>query len=325
MKSKRINIYMIFLALLIILLQSCSVSNLGFKTSEKPTDSKLLTYDIDQFYDAFDLARIDSGNAENIFNNFYFKKGSKGLKEFYKTKIESKEKFSEFVLAFQDYYESIRNDITDLSDLENQVKQNFKDFEKLYPEANFPDVYFLVGKYQSNGTISKNGLLIGTEMLARTPNSDTANWNEDILRISMERKHIPVTVSHELVHFNQDKMKDGNTLLWKSLREGSAEFIAELICGETDADYKKFRGKELKVWNDFKKDKNKSIWSSWQQENESKPRNAGYWMGYMICKAYYEKIGNKEKAVKDILSIQDYSQFLKESEFEKYLLNKFGT
>ena len=315
----------ILLLLFLISLQSCSVFNSGLKTAEKPSDSKLVTSDIDHFYNAFDLARKDSTNAEKIFNNYYFKRGSKGLNDFYKTKIQSKKKFSEFVLAFEDYYQSIRNDITNLNDLESQIKQNFNDFEKLYPEANFPDVYFLVGKYQSNGTISKNGLLIGTEMLARTPNSDTANWNEDILRISMEKKHIPVTVSHELVHFNQHKMKDGNTLLWKSIREGSAEFIAELISGETDADYRKFKGKELEVWNDFKNDKNKSIWSSWQQESESRPRNAGYWMGYMICKAYYEKNGNKEKVVKDILSIQDYPQFLKESEVEKYLQNKFGT
>ncbi|WP_296311316.1 DUF2268 domain-containing putative Zn-dependent protease [Winogradskyella sp. UBA3174] len=315
----------ILLLLFLISLQSCSVFNSGLKTTEKPTDSEMVTSDIDHFYNAFDLAIKDSGKAEQIFNKYYFKKGSKGLNDFYKTKIQSKKKFSEFILTFKYYYQSIRMDITDLKDLENQIKQNFNDFEKLYPEAKFPDVYFLVGKYQSNGTISKNGLLIGTEMLARTPKSDTAKWNDDILRISMERKHIPVTVSHELVHFNQDKMKDGNTLLWKSLREGSAEFIAELISGETDANYKKFKGKELKVWNDFKNDKNKSIWNSWQQESKSRPRNAGYWMGYMICKAYYEKVGDKEKVVKDILSIQDYSQFLKESEVEKYLQNKFGT
>ncbi|CAL65831.1 DUF2268 domain-containing putative Zn-dependent protease [Christiangramia forsetii] len=315
----------ILLLLLLISLQSCSVFNSGLKTTEKPTGSKLVTFDIDHFYNAFDLAIKDSSNAENIFNNYYFKKGSAGLSDFYKTKIQSKEKFSEFVLAFKEYYQSIRNDITDIKDLENQIKQNFNDFEQLYPEAKFPDVYFLVGKYQSNGTISKNGLLIGTEMLAKTPESDTANWNNDILRISMERNHIPVTVSHELVHFNQDKMRDGNTLLWKSIREGSAEFVAEIISGETDADYKKFNGKELEIWNDFKSDKNKSIWRSWQQESELRPRNAGYWMGYMICKAYSEKIGNKEKAVKDILSIQDYSKFLKESEVEIYLQNKFGT
>lgn len=315
----------ILILLSFVALQSCSIFNFGYETTKYPKDSELITSDIDHFYEAFDLAIKDTANAEQIFEEYYFKRGSKGLNDFYKTKIRSTEKFSDFVLTFEDYYQSIRNDITELKDLEDQINLNFQEFENLYPQAEFPDVYFLVGKYQSNGTISKNGLLIGTEILARTADSDTATWNDDMLRISMERKHIPVTVSHELVHFNQDRMKPGNTLLWKSIREGSAEFIAELISGETDADYQDFKGKELEIWNDFKNDKNKSIWKSWQQASEARPGNAGYWIGYIICKAYYEQIGNKERAVREILSIQDYSDFLKKSDVEKYLQTHFGT
>lgn len=313
------------LLLLSVLVHSCSIFNPNIKTSEKPRDSNIITSDIDNFYKAFDLATEDSTKAETIFNRYYFKKGSPGLDDFYKTKIRSKEKFTEFVLAFEDYYQSIKKDISNLEDLENKIDRNFQKFEKLYPQAEFPDVYFVVGKFQSNGTISNEGLLIGTEMLSRTPNSDTLNWNEDILRISMKRKHIPITVSHELVHFNQDNMKDGNTLLWKSIREGSAEFIAELISGETDADYTEFEGREMQVWEDFKKEKNKSIWSSWQNESEERPKNAGYWMGYTICKAYYQQIQNPEDAVQDILSIQDYSEFLRKSKVEQYIQKNFGT
>ena len=246
------------------------------------------------------------------------------MEDFYKTKIQSKARFSKFVLAFKDYYQSIRSDISDLNDLEDEIYFNFQEFEKLYPQAKFPDVYFLIGNFKSNGTISKKGLLIGTEMLSKTPESDTVNWNEDILRISMERKHIPVTVSHELVHFNQDNMKEENTLLWKSIREGSAEFIAELISGDTDANYRDFKGRELEIWADFKKDKNKSIWRSWQQESDKRPRNAGYWIGYTICKAYYQQVRDKEKAVNDILSIQDYNAFLEKSKVEEYLQKNFG-
>ncbi|MDR5589057.1 DUF2268 domain-containing putative Zn-dependent protease [Christiangramia sp. SM2212] len=313
------------LLLLLILVQSCSIFNSRLETSENPKESNIITSDIENFYQAFDLATKDSANAESLFNKYYFKKGSPGLNDFYKTKIQSKEKFTEFVLAFEDYYQSIKKDISNLNDLGNQIDSNFQEFENLYPQARFPDVYFLVGKFQSNGTISNEGLLIGTEMLAKTPDSDTVNWNEDILRITLERKHIPITVSHEIIHFNQDKMKDGNTLLWKSIREGSAEFIAELIGGETDADYSKFKGREMEIWNDFKKEKNKSIWRSWQQESEERPRNAGYWMGYIICKAYYEQIQDPEKTVQDILSIEDYSEFLRKSKVEQYIQKNFGT
>lgn len=304
------------------LFSSCALFDTRLKTSENAKDSKLITQDISLFYRAFELAKKDTAKAEKIFKKYYFKKGSKGLKDFYKSKIKSTEKFSNFILAFDTYYESIQPDISNLTDLKQQIQAHFKDFKQLYPKAKFPDVYFVVGNFRSNGTISKNGLLIGTEMLSKTPHSDTSSWNKDILRISMNRKHIPITVSHELIHFNQNNMKNGNTLLWKSIREGAAEFIAELISGETDGSYEDFTGKELQIWGDFKKDKDKNIWKSWQQPNENRPRNAGYWMGYMICKSYYNTVKNKEKAVKDILSIQDYSAFLAKSNIENYLREK---
>ena len=314
----------VLLPLVILSVQACAVFNHGLETSDEPAGSKLITKDIDHFYTAFDLVVAEPARAEEIFKRHYFNKGSRGLEDFYETKIQSTKRFAEFVVHFKDYYQSIREDISNLSDLENRIHKHFEEFEELYPRGTYPDVYFLVGKYQSNGTISNNGLLIGTEILARTSKSDTANWNRDILRISMPRKHIPVTVSHELVHFNQGNMEDGNTLLWKSIREGSAEFIAELISGETDADFGKFKGREIEIWKDFQEDKNKSIWRSWQQKSDLRPKNAGYWAGYMICKAYYEQVRSKEKAVRDILNIQDYPEFYVRSKVDEYIQERFG-
>lgn len=312
----------LFLIFIVFTLQSCG-RLFSAKIFESPKDSRIITSDIINFYRAFDLAVNEPENSDKIFQQEYFGKGSKGLKDFYKSKIRSTEQFSDFVMKYQDYYQSIRNDIININDLENRIYYNFAEFEKLYPQAKYPDVYFVVGSYRSNGTISRNGLLIGTEILAKTPQSDTANWNKNILRISMPRDHIPVTVSHELVHFNQDNMKKGNTLLWKSIREGSAEFIAEIISGKTDADYKEFQGREIKIWQDFQKDKHKSIWSSWQQESESRPRNAGYWAGYIICKAYYEQVKNKETAIRDILHIADYEEFYRKSKVDQYIAERF--
>ncbi|UZR97417.1 DUF2268 domain-containing putative Zn-dependent protease [Chondrinema litorale] len=304
---------------LIIFLQACSSILIKQDVSDLPANSQIITSDIDNFYNAFDLALEDTTKAEEIFKEYYFSVGTKGLKEFYKSKIHSTEKFSDFVIHYRDFYQSIRENVSDIHDLENQIFDHFKVFENLYPTAVFPDVYFVIGRFSSNGTISKNGLLIGTEILSHTDDLYTENWNKEILRISMERSHIPVTVAHELVHFNQSKMKKGNTLLWKSIREGSAEFIAEFISGETDGDYAAFEGRELDIWKDFKEDMDKSIWSPWQQASEKHPKNAGYWAGYMICKAYYDQIGDKEKSIYDILHIEDYQDFYYKSKVEKYL------
>jgi len=61
----------------------------------------------------------------------------------------------------------------------------------------------------------------------------------------MLRKHIPITVSHELVHFKQSPLKKEHTLLATSIREGAAEFIAGLISAETDGTLAEFKGKEI--------------------------------------------------------------------------------
>lgn len=314
----------IVLLLSIIIFQSCATLFPNRNVSESPANSKFITSDISAFYKAFDLAVKDTANAIEIFERYYFEDGSKGLNDFYNSKIHSTERFSKFVISHHDFYRSIRTNVSDIKDLETEILKNFNEFESLYPNAVFPDVYFLIGRFSSNGTISKNGLLIGTEILSRSDSVNTTNWNKDILRISMLRSHIPVTVNHEIVHFNQDRMKGGNTLLWKSIREGSAEFIAELISGNTDGDYSEFEGKELEVWNDFKTDMNKSIWNSWQQASENRPRIAGYWTGYMICKAYYEQVGDKKKAISDILNIKDYHTFYEKSKVDEYIKENYG-
>lgn len=319
--TRKVNILTVYL--IVLTLSSCGVLPFTQQASDSPEDSKIITSDINNFYHAFDLAVQDTANAEKIFKENYFSVGSPGLKDFYKSKIHSKEEFTDFVMFFQGFYQSIRSDISQLAELEQEIFRDFKKFKALYTEAVFPDVYFLVGRFSSNGTISNNGILIGTEILSRTPKTNTEGWNEDILRISMEKRHIAITVAHELTHFNQSGMKSGNTLLWKSIREGSAEFIAELITGKTDGNYEDFKGKELSIWKDFKEDMDKSVWQSWQLESNDRPRNAGYWAGYIICKAYLDQIGDKEQAISDILNIRDYDEFYQSSKVEHFLRQNF--
>ena len=53
------------------------------------------------------------------------------------------------------------------------------------------------------------------------------------------------------------------------------------------------------------------------QETADKPADLGYWVGYMICKAYYEEMADKKQAVYDILHITDYRQFLEKSRLDE--------
>lgn len=285
---------------------------------------KFMMYDIDNFYDALELASKDTINAQEIFKKDYFEKGSKGLDYFYKHKIKNLNKFTTFVLYYKDFYSSIKDDITNLKDLESEILVNYSNFKMIYPKAVFPDVYFVVGKFNSNGTASKEGIIIGTELLSKTEKTNDYLLDNNISKYLMERKNIPITVSHEIIHFNQNRMKNENTLLKYAIVEGSAEFICELITGKTDGSYENFKGREQKIWNDFVADMHKDIYREWHLENEPKrPKNALYWAGYLICKSYYEQVKDKEKVVFDILNCKDYDQFYNDSKVENYIKKNY--
>lgn len=57
--------------------------------------------------------------------------------------------------------------------------------------------------------------------------------------------------------------------------------------------------------------------SAWLYQGDrappGKPADLGYWMGYKISKAYYEKATDKRAAVKDILRYKDAKAFLEAS------------
>lgn len=284
---------------------------------------KIYTSDIDNFYHAFDLACNDTANAIKIFDKYYFKKGTKGLDDFYKFKIKDKEKFSEKVIKGKEFYASIRQELINVSQFEDTIIKNYNRFKEVYPKANFGDLYFVVGRLSSNGTISKNGLIIGTEYLSKTENN-SKNWNSSMSQAILDFNHIPITVFHEIIHFNQKGMVRENNLLSYALREGSAEFLTELFTGKTDGDYKAFQNREIIIWEDFKREMYQDKFISWRDENEPlRPRNALYWAGYLICKSYYNNSNDKKQAVYDILNVKNNSDFYVKRKVEDYIIKHF--
>lgn len=295
------------------------------KTSKSEVNKvQFIKSDVDNFYYALNLASKDTLNAKVIFKEHYFDKGSKGLDFFYKYKIKDLDKFTKKVIYYQDFYKSIKVDIENLTDLNTEIYKNYNNFKLIYPKANFPDVYFVVGNFYSNGTASKDGIILGMELLSKTPKTNISSLDNYLIKYQMERSHIPITVSHEIVHFNQNKMKNENTLLKYAIREGSAEFIGELICGKTDGDYSAYKGREKIIWSDFVLDMNKDVYKEWHLENEPKrPKNGLYWAGYMICKSYFNQIKDKEKVVAAILNCKDYQKLYKESKVEDFINENF--
>lgn len=120
-------------------------------------------------------------------------------------------------------------------------------------------------------------------------------------------------------------MAGDTTLLCHTIQEGMADFIGQLISGKTANErlHTWAIGHEKVVWEDFKKEMFLDRYHNWisnnDQETADRPSDLGYWVGYQICKAYFDQATNKQKAISDMLNIQDYRAFLVESKVDEKL------
>lgn len=198
-------------------------------------------------------------------------------------------------------YEKIRMSSLQVASQAQQNTQYYQNFKDIYTDAVFPPTYFVIGAYNSGGTSSKNGLIIGVEM-------------------QTDKNNIPYIVAHELIHFNQNHPNRENTLLEQAITEGAADFIGELISGKhiNEATFAYGNADEEMLCREFAgiimygKNYHGWLYGGIGKEPE-RPNDLGYWMGYQICKAYYEKAKSKKTAVADILTIADFKDFLKSS------------
>jgi uncharacterized protein YjaZ len=71
----------------------------------------------------------------------------------------------------------------------------------------------------------------------------------------------------------------------------------------------------MELWREFESKMNSKEYKGWLYGPSvpGRPNDLGYWMGYKIAKAYFDKASDKKQAVKEILNIKDFKQFLKES------------
>jgi hypothetical protein len=293
-----------------------------------PTDPEkalLVTADIDRFWRAYDHAQRRPDQAVQIYDKEYFDKGSVGLQDYYELKIKDTRLFVQNQETKKGFYRSIRPNTQRVAAMTEQIRAGFRKMKELYPAAEFPPVYFVIGRFNSGGTASEHGMLIGTDQMSSapdTPRGELTLWERNTLG-SLET--LPDVVAHEQVHYLQKKGGLA-TLLRGAINEGMADFLAELTTGRRPKSryYVYGDAHEKQVWADFKKEMDGTNWSNWianggTQETEDKPGDLGYYVGYRICEAYYQEQADKKQAVHDILNISDYPAFLAASRYEAKL------
>ncbi len=298
-----------------ILLALLAVSFCGAAQNNRdPLKTEIVTADIENFWMAFEASK--PGFNPEVLQSLYLDKGSKGLNGFMKGRIISAKNLSEVISKHEKYYHSIRKSTERIAGMKDQIRNSLVKLKEQYPEAIFPPVYFVIGALNSGGTTSNNGLIIGAEMYGLTPETpadELSGWLKTVIKPVDEIPHI---VAHELVHFQQNY--DGKNLLSAAIKEGSADFIAELISGKHINhhvhDFANPREQEL--WLEFKERMLEKDYKGWLYSSvEGRPNDLGYWMGYQIAKSYFDHSADKKKAIRDILNIRNFEKFLRQSRY----------
>jgi hypothetical protein len=315
MKKGLVVLFAVFLSVIGVLGQG--------PTNRDPKIAKLVTSDIDLFWKAYDKAT--PANDLYVYRDEYLRKGSEGLKSFTEMRIGSSCSLVDAIAASPKYYAGLREPSLKVASYEPQIRASYKKLQEIYPEAVFPDVYFVIGRKSSAGTLTDTMLLIGVDMFGKTDQESIAELTPWLKAVVGSMDRLPYVVAHEMIHYQQKYPRNQNSsLLTRAVGEGSADFIAELISGShINPHLHKFGNPiEQELWREFQKEMKGSDVSNWLYQGDravNRPADLGYYMGYKIAEAYYNNAPDKKQAIREILEIKDFEDFFVKSRYaEKF-------
>lgn len=292
---------------------------LATSSNHDPDAARIVTDDVARFWQAHDEAGAlaDAARRSEVHERRYLQPGSAGLQAFVRLRIGSSDQLAKTIAAHPRYYAALRTQTADLAAREPAIRAPWRRLAELVPEAVFPDVYLLVGRMNSGGTLTDTGLLVGLEMYGRgpdTPLDELGDWHRAVIGTMDMLPHI---VAHELVHYQQRPGRvQQDTLLAAALREGSADFVAELISGRhINAHVHAWADpRAAQLWSEFERVMLGSELAPWLYGGtpvDGRPADLGYWIGYRLSKSFHQRANDKQAALRALLQIDDPLAFVK--------------
>ena len=260
--------------------------------------------DVELFYNIYDAASGRPG--ADVLQRDYIDAGSEGLRTFFSQRRTTAERLAEAIASRPEIYAKGRNCLAALPRAKQRLQIALSKLADIYGEASFPTVTIAVGRGRPVGIGSaKTGIQIGLEALCAV----------DFFHADLEDRFVYV-IAHEFIHAQQSSTltdREDLTVLERSLAEGAAEFVTELISGDVAYAHLRERvaGKEAEIETAFQADSDSRDFSKWLDNTGSHPNpDLGYWTGYRIVRAYYQKAPDKQQAIRDILQMTDARAFL---------------
>jgi hypothetical protein len=283
--------------------------------------------DIDRFWIAYDSVQTTTDTIKQIqyLKTLYTDKGTDGLKLFMKMRKYTPELWARVIRQYPKFWKSIRPNTLIVKQKQAEILVAVEQFKKVYPDYRYATIYFTVGALRSAGIAEGNTALVGMELTGGTASIDVSEFTNKRIEKAFKNQKIDNIVAvtvHEYVHTQQKE--EGKTLLGESIYEGACDFITELVLGTALTHsyilYGKTHEAELKVA--FKKEMFNADYSQWIYNGTTAKEmgDLGYFMGYTICKSYYDHAADKKKAIKDIIELpysdgEKVEQFLEASRY----------
>ena len=288
------------------------------------------TSDIDHFWEAYDSIQTTSDSLlqYKYMQTLYVDRGTEGLRAFMQARGYNTASWLALVRKSPRFWQSARPATLSVKTKTEMLEKSIQRFKELYPQLSEAKMYFTIGGLSSGGTTMNDMILIGSEIATGSPSSDlsdlppgTAKWLASVFKEQSLDNIIALNI-HEYVHTQQ--RGNPSSLLGQALKEGSCDFITELVLGNPMENnyiqYGSVHEKELK--EKFKEEMFTSFYGNWlyNGSNASTVADLGYFMGYAISKSYYNLAKNKQKAISDIIRLpysdsNEVERFLRQSGF----------
>ncbi len=256
--------------------------------------------DLDNFWTMRDsiMATSDTARQMDIVKRLYIARASDGLKAFMRNKDNPAAKWLGLIKTRPLFWDSLNMKMPQINAALPKLEMQVGRFQKLYPELKPAQTYFLIGLLQQGGTIRGNLSLLCVDVILK----DQTIHGDQLVRMGI----------HEYVH-TQQKRPDFQKInvLTSSIREGACDLVAQLVTGiRPKTPYMAFGPKhEKEVWAAFEKEmytQNNDNWVSTGYNPKLLAPDLGYFVGYQVCKAYYDKAADKKIALKEIIEL-DYA------------------
>ncbi len=284
---------------------------LDFECTRKISEAKFVHDDVRNFIRAQEML-TDEADTIAVLEKEYFDKGTPGLREFIKKYGLSAESLLKAMRKHPEKYAALHSLLDAIKELESTVRGSLADLQRYMPDVVFPPTYFLVETHRGIGSGSAVGQLIAIDKWVPPLEEKTTMIIHEMVHL---QQVMAVGYPKYLALFGNEK-----NLLGLCIREGTAEFFAHLATGRITQDkaLEYTLEHEERLWKWLAQEMDGAETGDWmwrKPADPDQPYHVGYAMGYRIVEAYYNQASDRAQAVKDILSVTDYTSFLENSHY----------